>query len=391
MSWCLFGFPQNADVEGSPCVTRYDFHIRRRFSHLTSDSTACGGMEPAIEFGQLSQDVDEYGYCPTFTNASDPTGPAIAKCNGCLLAQNNVGQNYLNNCMLITALPQMNDDADLTVFTALDAGCIQQPAANSTISIVGNIFSTQQVNITTPKPAEGAFVPSKGLSLGAKIGIAIGAIVLALIVAGFCIIWNGKRRRRAALRERQRESGVDEDWSKYNNFNEQHVGGVPSMMHATPPMGAMRGGQEFFDSPDSQFPLTHQQPPWASGGRQENESPASAFGEKVYFSPYSSTYNSPISAHDHIPPIARDWPAVERKGSIQDSTPVGRDWGVDRKGSVQSGPGRVRSRSREKKEMGHENGAIEMQDVPVILQQPTHGRPTSGGLTEADAKRGSAV
>jgi hypothetical protein len=151
------------------------------------------------------------------------------------------------------------------------------------------------------------------------------------------------------------------------------------MVHATPPMGSMRGGGQFFDSPDSQRPLTHQ-PPWATH-RPEDESPASAFGEKVYFSPYSSTYNSPISAHDHIPPIARDWPAVERKGSIQDTPPVGRDWGIDRKGSIQ----------KERKEREYEQGAMELQNVAPMLQHPGHGRTNSRGLTEEDAKRGSAL
>jgi hypothetical protein len=150
-------------------------------------------------------------------------------------------------------------------------------------------------------------------------------------------------------------------------------------------MGALRGGGAFFDSPDSQRPVH----PWGARAG-EDESPASAFGEKAYFSPYSSNYNSPVSAHDPIPPISRDWP-VERKGSIHDHVPVARDWGIDRKGSIQSGSSRVRSRSRENREKERDAGGFEMQNVAPVLKHPGHGRGGSLGLTEEDMKRGDAL
>ncbi|TGO48461.1 hypothetical protein BOTNAR_0474g00040 [Botryotinia narcissicola] len=48
MSWCLFGFPNNTDVEDTPCIT----------------SLSCAPMKDAIEYGNLTTDAQtEYGYC----------------------------------------------------------------------------------------------------------------------------------------------------------------------------------------------------------------------------------------------------------------------------------------------------------------------------------------
>lgn len=292
----------------------------------------------------------------------------MPKCSACLSVQSN--QYYLNNFL-----------------TALNAACIQQPVPGNTISIQGSLFSTTPVNITSPTPTPtGVNYSTGGLTLAAKIGIAVGGIVVLLAILGFCIVWNGKRRRRAYLRKVQEESGYG-DWRKNHSFAaEEGLRVQPPMGGATPPMGAARGGGAFFDSPDSQRPLH----PW--GARPgEDDSPASGFGEKAYFSPYSSNYNSPVSAQDQIPPIARDWPTVERKGSIHDHVPMGRDWGIDRKGSVQSGSSRVRSRSRENREKERDDGGFEMQNVAPVLKHPGHGRGGSLGLTEEDAKSGAAL
>lgn len=94
-------------------------------------------------------------------------------------------------------------------------------------------------------------------------------------------------------------------------------------------------------------------------------------GEKVYFSPYSSQYNSPVDANDQFQHIG-----------------PGRDWPIDRKGSVGGSSG-VRSRSREKREPLGDR--IEMQNVAPVLLHPGNGRGRPITLTEEDAKNGHAV
>ena len=262
----------------------------------------------------------------------------------------------------------------LTVLTALNAACIQQPTPGNTISIQGSLFSTTPVNITTPTATpSGVNYSTGGLTLGAKIGIAAGGVVALLMISGFCIVWNGKRRRRQYLRKIQDQSGYS-DWRKSHAFTpEDGMRGGPFVPRATPPMGSSQGA--FFDSPDSQRPLN---PPWVSP-RPEDESPASAFGEKAYFSPYTSQYSSPISATDCIP-VAMDWP-IDRKGSIGGGRASGRTM------PARNGPGGgSRSRSREKK-----GDQFEMQNVAPVLMHPGHGRTGSAGLTEEDAKRGAAL
>ncbi len=93
--------------------------------------------------------------------------------------------------------------------TMLDAGCRQRPDVGSTISVTGDPFTTLPINITTPTPTLATLpAPDYGaISLGARVGIAFGALAFILALAGFCIVMNGKRRRRAFLRDLERKHG----------------------------------------------------------------------------------------------------------------------------------------------------------------------------------------
>ena len=159
----------------------------------------------------------------------------------------------------------------------LDAGCQQKPNGSSTIGLQGEVFSTQVVNATAPSisaQVNPAWFDQGPLTLGAKVGIAIGGFVLLLALAGFCVVWNGKRRRRAHLRrigEKYGRSG----W----------------------PTSPQDNQGEMFETPVSQRPL-----------RGWDDSPTSAHTESTfprYFSPYSSQFNSPVSALDAT---AMPWP-----------------------------------------------------------------------------------
>jgi hypothetical protein len=153
--------------------------------------------------------------------------------------------------------------------------------------ISGSLFSTTQVTVSTPTPSgASSYTPntySGPFNLGAKIGIAVGGIIVLLILAGCIIVWRGKHKRRAHLRR----------------LAELHRGPAMSDRYHDP--------RNEESSPQSQSsrvfmaPLSTQNFPWQANGLH-NDSPISAVGEPAYFSPYSSQYNSPTS-----PQVVRDW------------------------------------------------------------------------------------
>ncbi|KAI9049209.1 hypothetical protein LZ554_007056 [Drepanopeziza brunnea f. sp. 'monogermtubi'] len=312
VSWCLFGYPNNENVISTPCTT----------------SMSCGLLEAGFVYDSLSSNASTYGFC-ALVPAID-----VPKCTSCLRIQ--TSESYLTNFV-----------------TALDAACQQQPIPGNTINIEGSLFSTTLVNITTgsARPASTYTPDNHALTLEAKVGIAVGGLVALLSISGFCIVWRGKRRRRRFLLKHQQETGYA-DWL------------VQKRSAFMSPQMPSPGG--FFDSPQSQRPLVSSQP-WARPG-QDEESPASGMGEKVYFSPYSSQYSSPTDANDRF----------ESSGSS-------REWPVDRKSSIGGSSG-VRSRSREKHEPVAE--IIEMQNVAPVLLHPGHGRGAASHSTKDDVQRG---
>jgi hypothetical protein len=167
----------------------------------------------------------------------------------------------------------------------LNATCLQKPEPGKTISVAGDPFSrTIPMNVTTPTPTPlYTYTPdTSAVPLGARVGIAAAVIIAILAVAGCCIIWNGKRRRRRYLRELEKRHG-EQGWPH------------PKTRH---------GGSDMLETPASQKPL-----------RGWDDTPVSAATEAStdrtlgrYFSPYSSTYNSPVSAIDG--PAMRNWPTL---------------------------------------------------------------------------------
>lgn len=320
ISWCIFGYPNNTQVGSSPCETGF----------------ACGQLQSAFEFDSLAPEQGEFAYCSQYASYLVP------RCTNCTAQVQS--QMYLTN---------------YAVF--LNAACQQQPVPGKTVSIAGNVFSSNLIVITNPSSqAVGTFTPSTGgLNLGDKIGIAVGGILAILGVTGFCVVWNGRRRRRRVLARHQKQTGYA-DWLAQQEA-EAARGNGGGMVDQTPVDTGSAGG--FFDSPQSTRPLVRA---WMPGQREE-ESPMSAVGEKAYFSPYSSNYSSPQSAGEQA---LNYWP-------------------LDRKGSI---PGTGRSRSVEREEPGDR---IEMQNVPPVLHHPGHGRgkgaPYLPGLSEEDVKRGTAL
>ncbi|KAH8664183.1 hypothetical protein BX600DRAFT_294339 [Xylariales sp. PMI_506] len=213
-------------------------------------NTACGPLQSAIEYDSLATGQSSYGYCSLWISSQVP------KCEACLQAMTN--GHYLTNYINI-----------------LDGACVMQPSAGSTLALVGSIFSTTAVtNVTTPTPTATFTTPSNKvgpLTIGGLVGVVIGGVAALLGCAGFWVVMSGKRKRKAYLRNRE---------ERMKNWPSPAVGG------------------EMFETPISQRPL-----------RGWDESPISVTTDRTYpryFSPYSSQYNSPVSAVDGPGKVA--WP-----------------------------------------------------------------------------------
>ncbi|KAH6987505.1 hypothetical protein BKA56DRAFT_669150 [Ilyonectria sp. MPI-CAGE-AT-0026] len=344
-SYCLFGNPNNTDVITTPCIT----------------SKACGNFKNAIEFKNLSSNVDSYDYC-TLWPVTD-----TADFNGCVQCLQAGSQEYLANFV-----------------TALQAGCEQQPVVGVTIGLDGSVFSTVPVNITEPSAvatANPAWFDDGPISLGAKVGIAIGGLVFILTILGCGIVWNGKRRRRAFLRQLETKHS-NEGWPSPHQ-REMHEAHGTHETHATPL---------------SQRPL-----------RGWDDSPMSATTtEKTYpryFSPYSSQYNSPVSAQDGGPSM--QWPGATH-ASHSPSAGFALNAELSNRWDPNHADAYRRQGSAEAYEMQDVDGSggasfkdrmqarHEMQQEPPVLAHPGYGRsenspPRRYPVAEDDSRVGSAA
>lgn len=180
----------------------------------------------------------------------------------------------------------------------LQVGCDQKPAAGTAISTEGSIFSTTLMNGTTPMQTSNwsSLYDHGPLSLGAEVGIAIGGLCFLLAVAGFCIVCNGRRRRRAFLRKLEMRHKDSSGWPH-------------------PPSAAMGGGggagggatihrgADMNETPLSQKPLRG----WDDSPLSATASEPSTYAR--YFSPYSSQFNSPVTGSDTpAGMMAHQWP-----------------------------------------------------------------------------------
>lgn len=340
MDWCVFGEPDNEHVTGDlgPCRT----------------TTSCGAFKDAIEYGDLAQNGSAYGYCSAWDNMH------MNVCGECLVTAE--GGHYLRNYMNV-----------------LDGACRLQPSPGLTLSLDGDVFSSYNVSVSAPTASAGleSSGPSGPLSLGAIVGVVIGGVVGLLALAGCCIVTMGKRRRKEYLRRREEQ-----------------------MKHwPTPQMG----GGEMFETPTSQRPLRgwDETPVSQRPLRGWDESPVSAATDHAYpqyYSPYSSQYNSPVSAAEV--PRQMPWP-IEKAQSIGVALSPDREqsedhWG-DRKGKDKA------AREREEYELQegvNSGGGFGHGYVPPpppskapVLGHPGYGRspPRSVDLTEDDFASGRAI
>jgi hypothetical protein len=288
-SSCLFNFPKHENSYSGQCTT----------------SEACEKFQDALGYRNLSSEYSSYEYCDVW-----PTGDTehLDNCRECLQSAE---EQYLANFIEI-----------------LQAGCEQQPRAGVLVSFEGNPFSTDDVRITAPSPTATVnpdWFDDGPLNLEAKVGIAAAGFAILLSVLGCCIIWRGKRKRRAFLRSIEH---------KYS--------GQPARTKAWP-MSMHLKTHEMNQTPLSQKPL-----------RSWDESPVTAPSETFprYFSPYSSTFNSPVSATDAPMP---NWPVIGPTSPSQNAP--GTSIGVALGGDDRSSSDKASSKGKEPEE------SYEMQDV----------------------------
>lgn len=245
---------------------------------------ACANIKDAIQYNNLSTSSSTYGYCDQWTDYN------LDKCHSCLTSSGS--NNYLSNFISV-----------------LDGACRLKLEPPATIPLQGRIFSNDAVNVTDPTPTA-TFTPpgvTGPLDSGAIAGIVVGGLVVLLAFTGCGIVIIGKRRRRAYLRHREQ---MTKEWPAANS-------------------GGAGGAGDMRETPLSQRPL-----------RGWDNSPISGTTEGTYppypqyFSPYSSQYNSPVSAVEG--PRNTAWPpekAVQNIGvAISPDHDYHHNWAADSKG-----------------------------------------------------------
>ncbi|KAI1799953.1 hypothetical protein F4811DRAFT_60448 [Daldinia bambusicola] len=158
--YCIFGFPNATGVASTPCAT----------------STACGGLMEDLTDGNLEPEKNGYSYC---TSDGMPSA-AVSECKACVAASDD--QDYLANFLI-----------------ALEAGCQQRPPTGSLIGLNDTVFSKTRVSSVDPSIENSDNDNQSALSITQIVGIAVGAVVLVLAIAGFLFIRCRRRRNRRLL------------------------------------------------------------------------------------------------------------------------------------------------------------------------------------------------
>ncbi|KAI1100157.1 hypothetical protein F4804DRAFT_319817 [Jackrogersella minutella] len=160
--FCVLGFPNATGVASTPCSTSF----------------ACGGLSEAFTDDNLDPKTPSYGYCSA--DGSGMTDDVISECMSCVSALE--GQEYLANFLV-----------------ALDAGCKQQPPTGTLVGLNDTVFSTTMISAVDPVAENSADDKRSTLSVTQIVGIAVGALVGILAVAGFLFVHFRKRRNRRLL------------------------------------------------------------------------------------------------------------------------------------------------------------------------------------------------
>ncbi|KFZ01429.1 hypothetical protein V501_10005 [Pseudogymnoascus sp. VKM F-4519 (FW-2642)] len=263
--YCIFN---DSKIATTPCIT----------------TSACEPFLDSLTYHNniAPSGATDYGYCNHWDDSD------ILRCQNCIAALEE--EEYLVNFM-----------------TILSASCQQKPGKGALIGVEGDPFSGSRVAITKPYSSAdiiaSSFNPPSGpLNLGAKIGIAVGGFLLILIILGTCIVWRGRRRRRAIL---------------------ANYAGSPAMAQAPRWKGTDDSPQSMSSGAFMTKASNYQWP-----AQSTDDSPASAVSKGTGgaggagFSPYVSQHTSPSGPtpgeFPHVP-----IPAPYRRESIGSLRPQG--------------------------------------------------------------------
>ncbi|KAI8958633.1 hypothetical protein F5Y11DRAFT_351306 [Daldinia sp. FL1419] len=158
--YCIFGFPNATGVASTPCAT----------------STACGGLKEALTNDGLDPEKNGYSYC----TSDGMLDAAVSECKACVGASED--QDYLANFLI-----------------ALDAGCQQRPSAGALIGLNDTVFSKTTISSIDPSVGKADDEKQSTLSVTQIVGIAVGAVVAVLAVAGFLFVRCRRSRNRRLL------------------------------------------------------------------------------------------------------------------------------------------------------------------------------------------------
>ncbi|KAK0635495.1 hypothetical protein B0T17DRAFT_45485 [Bombardia bombarda] len=160
IAYCIFSFPNATGVETTPCSTQ----------------PACGPLKASMEHGVLNpNNMTTFSYCSV--------GGATSDYDQCVSCVGSGGRtHYLANS-----------------FTALEAGCQQQPAAGAIIGLNDTIFANHRITIVDPSTLTKTSDSDKaGLATPAIAGIAVGAVAVILLIAATIFVCCRKRKNKQA-------------------------------------------------------------------------------------------------------------------------------------------------------------------------------------------------
>ncbi|ROW06119.1 hypothetical protein VMCG_04649 [Cytospora schulzeri] len=179
---CVFRIPNGTYSELSPCAT----------------DLACGPLKSGLEYGNLSTIGSEFAYCDADGGAV--TGEFYDACHSCVSSSSQT--QYVANTLV-----------------ALEAGCQQRPNVTSILGLDGTVFSSASVNIVDPASLVVDDSPSVHISTAAIAGIAVGAAVLILVVAGCILIRRHKRAKRRAIGTETRWGSTRKTHKRKSSFS----------------------------------------------------------------------------------------------------------------------------------------------------------------------------
>lgn len=122
---------------------------------------------------------------------------AVSECKACVSVSDD--QDYLANCKSPSSSYNTIILITSTVLITLDAGCQQQPPTGTIIGLNDTVFTKTTISSVDPSIEKSDDEKQSTLSVTQIVGIAVGAVVIVLAIAGFLFVRCRRRRNRRLL------------------------------------------------------------------------------------------------------------------------------------------------------------------------------------------------